>query len=147
MRSKIDTKLQRRAKKPRSPVGGKALQRLFFYLSERDPALNNDVLAMIEVPSVARPRFGLARGAAAGRARRAVPVAKSFASAIADAATALRARRSRGRRRSVKGAVAPAPAAAPVWQAIGPSFIPNGQTYGTNRVDVIGRVSSIAIDP
>ena len=35
----------------------------------------------------------------------------------------------------------------PVWQAIGPSVIPNGQTYGTNRVDVIGRVSSIAVDP
>jgi hypothetical protein len=25
--------------------------------------------------------------------------------------------------------------------------IPNGQTYGTNRIDVIGRVSSIAVDP
>ena len=70
MRSKIDTKLQRRAKKPKSPVGGKALQRLFFYLSERDPALNNDVLATIEVPKVARPRFGLTKSAP--RARRVV---------------------------------------------------------------------------
>ena len=34
-----------------------------------------------------------------------------------------------------------------MWQSIGPDHIPNGQTYGTNRVDVIGRVSSIAIDP
>ena len=156
MRSKIDTKLQRRAKKPKSPVGGKALQRLFFYLSERDPALNNDVLATIEVPTVARPRFGLTksaprarrgRAAAAARARHAAPAAKSFASAIIDAATALRARRSRARRRRVRAAAARGPAAVPVWQAIGPSVIPNGQTYGTNRVDVIGRVSSIAIDP
>ena len=30
---------------------------------------------------------------------------------------------------------------------IGPSHIPNGQTYGSARVDVIGRVSSVAIDP
>ena len=34
-----------------------------------------------------------------------------------------------------------------MWQSIGPDHIPDGQTYGTNRVDVIGRVSSIAIDP
>ena len=139
MRSKIDTKLQRRAKKPKSPAGGKALQRLFFYLSGRDPALNNDVLAMIEVPSVARPRFGLPKSAA--------PAARSFASAIAEAATALRARRPRFRRRRARAAAAPAPAAALAWQAIGPSVIPKGQTYGTNRVDVTGRVSSIAIDP
>ena len=33
------------------------------------------------------------------------------------------------------------------WQAIGPSLIPKGQTYGSNVVDVIGRVSSIAVDP
>jgi hypothetical protein len=71
MRSKIDTKLQRRAKKPKSPVGGKALQRLFFYLSERDPALNNDVLATIEVPKVARPRFGLTKSAPRARRGRA----------------------------------------------------------------------------
>ena len=38
------------------------------------------------------------------------------------------------------------PAAPPMWQSIGPDHIPDGQTYGTNRVDVIGRVSSIAID-
>jgi hypothetical protein len=33
------------------------------------------------------------------------------------------------------------------WIDIGPSLVPDGQTYGTNRVDVIGRVSSIAVDP
>jgi hypothetical protein len=76
MRSKIDTKLQRRAKKPKSPVGGKALQRLFFYLSERDPALNNDVLATIEVPKVARPRFGLTKSAPRARRGRAAASAR-----------------------------------------------------------------------
>src|SRR5439155_8949950 len=38
-------------------------------------------------------------------------------------------------------------APASIWQFIGPSVIPNGQTYGKNRVNVIGRVSSIAVDP
>src|SRR5262249_23140154 len=33
------------------------------------------------------------------------------------------------------------------WQFIGPYAIPNGQTYGTNLIAVIGRVSSIAVDP
>jgi hypothetical protein len=33
------------------------------------------------------------------------------------------------------------------WTSLGPVVIPKGQTYGTNRVDVIGRVSSFAIDP
>ncbi len=33
------------------------------------------------------------------------------------------------------------------WQFIGPTRVPNGQTYGTNRVDVIGRVSCVAFDP
>ena len=34
-----------------------------------------------------------------------------------------------------------------MWKPLGPSLIPNGQTYGTNRVDVIGRVACVAIDP
>src|SRR5262249_25069771 len=33
------------------------------------------------------------------------------------------------------------------WQSLGPSRIPNGQTYGTNRIDVSGRVAVIAVDP
>jgi hypothetical protein len=33
------------------------------------------------------------------------------------------------------------------WRWLGPTTIPNGQTYGSTRVDVAGRVASIAIDP
>ena len=43
--------------------------------------------------------------------------------------------------------LAPAP---PRWRSLGPSYMPNGQTYGSggnNRVDVAGRVSAIAVDP
>ena len=83
MRSKIEARLERRSrrKKPKSPVGGKALQRLFFYLGERDPKLNNEVVATIAPPRAARPKFGLTRtalrarpvsAAKAGRARRAM---------------------------------------------------------------------------
>jgi hypothetical protein len=159
MRSKVDAKIDRRAKRRKypAPLGGKALQRLFTYLGQRDPKLNNDVVATIAVPRAARPQFGLTKealrakpiSAKTGRARRGAPAAKSFAAAVAKAATALttRSRRERTtRRRARTGAAAP-PAAAPIWQDIGPSLIPNGQTYGSNRVDVIGRVSSIAVDP
>ena len=48
------------------------------------------------------------------------------------------------RRPTIRGA---APGAPLLWKPLGPSNIPNGQTYGSNRVDVIGRVASIAIDP
>ena len=158
MKSKIETKIERRTKqkKTKSPVGGKALQRLFFYHGERDTTLNDDVLAAIPVPKAARPKFGLTKKALrakptsvvkAGRTRRGPPAAKSLAAAIAKAASALTIRRRRARP-TRRGARAAAPAAAPLmWQTIGPSLIPNGQTYGSNTVDVIGRVSSIVIDP
>ena len=35
----------------------------------------------------------------------------------------------------------------PQWQSLGPWTVPNGQTYGASRVNVSGRVSSVAIDP
>jgi hypothetical protein len=170
MRSKIDARIERRGRgrKAKPVPGGKALQRLFNYLGERDPALNNDVVAAIAVPKSVRPKFGLTRralrakpvsAAALARAsrRRGAPGAKSFAAAIIKAAEGLgggRRRRTgakssrRAGRAARPRAMAPVPAGgAAVWQAIGPSVIPNGQTYGANRVDVIGRVSSIAVDP
>ncbi|MDP2605775.1 MAG: hypothetical protein Q8S00_24800 [Deltaproteobacteria bacterium] len=49
MKSNIETKIERRTKqiKPKSPLGGKALQRLFFYLGKRDPTLNDDVVSIV----------------------------------------------------------------------------------------------------
>lgn len=35
----------------------------------------------------------------------------------------------------------------PQWRSLGPWTVPNGQTYGSSRVNVSGRVSAIAIDP
>lgn len=50
---------------------------------------------------------------------------------------------------------APAPVAAyrtwgpptPAWTSIGPTLIPDGQTYSADRADVSGRVTAIAVDP
>src|SRR5438034_912208 len=51
MRSKLDTKIDRGARRRKvTPFpGGKALQRLFTYLGQRDPALNNEIVASIAV--------------------------------------------------------------------------------------------------
>jgi hypothetical protein len=35
----------------------------------------------------------------------------------------------------------------PQWRSLGPTTVPNGQTYGASRVNVSGRISSIAVDP
>jgi hypothetical protein len=41
----------------------------------------------------------------------------------------------------------PPTATGPQWRSLGPWTIPNGQTYGASRVNVAGRISSIAMDP
>jgi hypothetical protein len=165
MRSKFDAKIERqgKAKKPKPVLGGKALQRLFYFLGQRDPKLNDDVVMALAVPKAARPKFGLTKkakgakvGAAAKRARPmgrrgASPEAKKYAAAIIKAATSvakktLRARTA-ARAASARAGSAVLSSISATWQSIGPMNIPNGQTYGSNRVDVIGRVSCIAVDP
>ena len=157
MRSKRDARIDRQVRqKTPSPAGGKVLRRLFGYLAERDPSLNNDVVATFVIPKATVPIFGFPKGmteakvartlAAAPRKRRAAPAAKSFATAIARAATLLeRPPGPRGARK--RAGIAGTLPAAPIWRSIGPDHIPAGQTYGANRVDVIGRVSCIAVDP
>ena len=70
MRSKLDEGSDTRGKargkargKRKSPKGGKALQRLLIYLSERDPLLVGDVVGPIDVPKAAQPKVGPARQA------------------------------------------------------------------------------------
>ncbi len=38
-------------------------------------------------------------------------------------------------------------AAGQQWRSLGPTTIPNGQTYGSNRVNVSGRIASVIVDP
>lgn len=118
-----------RRRTPRPP-GGKALQRLVAFLRQRHPALNHDFATATVGSKTARPRP--------------VPAAQPYAASIVSAANKLtrRMRAASPRRRA-----APPLGATGVWQDIGPLHIPKAQTYGTNRIDVIGRVSSIAVDP
>ena len=58
MRSKRDAKISRQIRqKAPSPAGGKVLRRLFAYLAERDPSLNNDVVATLVIPKATIPKF------------------------------------------------------------------------------------------
>lgn len=41
----------------------------------------------------------------------------------------------------------PPTAGVPNWRSVGPWTVTNGQTYGSSRVNVSGRVSAVAVDP
>lgn len=141
MKGEDDRRLERaQARKPRQ--GGKSLQRLFLFNGQRDPLLNEAVVVQARAPKAARPRWLLtpqARQLSTSRdaqTERAEVRGADLAADLIGAATAL------------PPAIAAAPGTAVrLWRSIGPDRIPNGQTYGSNRVDVIGRVSAIAIDP
>lgn len=45
------------------------------------------------------------------------------------------------------GDMSPPVAGSPQWRSLGPTMMPNGQTYGSSRTVVSGRVSCIAVDP
>ena len=153
-RGKAKARVRRKAK---SPKGGKALQRLLNYLSERDPLLVADVVGPIGLPKAAQPKVapapsvGRARPAPAARgrvSRTSHPAARSLAAAMTRATRKI-ARPSRRRKKAGRrpGSKLIPRVNSTAWIDIGPSLVPDGQTYGTNRVDVIGRVSSIAVDP
>src|SRR3954451_7417262 len=119
--------------------GGKVLQRLFLFNGQRDPVLNESVVIRSRAPKLARPRLLLTAAALEiskqrTAPRRALARATDLAGENVQAAANL-------------AAAPPAPVAAAAWRPFGPERIPNGQTYGSNRVDVIGRVSAIAVDP
>lgn len=151
MRSKVDRRLERRRSKGKPYkrlYGGKVLQRLFAYLDQRSTVMSSEALATLSVPQPVQRTLGFvdkperskkARSATppkkALRAR--APGAKHYAAALAKAATTL----------APQHAVAKAGDTPAGWRPLGPTAIPNGQTYGKNKIGVIGRVSSIAVDP
>ena len=151
MRSGKERTLERGAgSRRRSPVGGKSLQRLFEFLGTRNPALNDEIVASVLLPKAARPRFQLTPAALRAPIRKTAkrpakrkaggqPAAK-LAKRLMEAAAALE-------ESTATAAPGAAAAAAPLWRFLGPKVIPNGQTYGSNRVAVSGRVSCVAIDP
>jgi hypothetical protein len=161
MRSKLDAKTdtsRTARRKGKSPKGGKALQRLLNYLSERDPLLIADIVDPVELSKASQPKVGVSRQALKVRpasaavrartARKARPAARAYAAALTRAAARMTGPKRRSAKRAGRARRGLAPALAPsVWIDLGPSLIPNGQTYSGARVDVIGRVSSFAVDP
>ena len=144
------------------PKGGKALQRLLTFLAQRDPELIAEA-PPTDIPPASRPKVGPARQvlrskrastARSAPSRRKNSASKSLAQALTKAAGKFgkakrpAARATRVRRQGRARTMGPQPQVnATGWTDIGPMLIPNGQTYGTGRVDVIGRVSSFAVDP
>jgi hypothetical protein len=135
----------------RKPPGGKALLRVELFSQQRNLQINPEVapLQTEATPSVpkARSRRKASRGAAAAADETGVdPVL--FAQEYADAAIVLQSKS-----RSVEIAplrhatAAPAVTPPPSWRPLGPTYMPNGQTYGASRVDVAGRVAALAINP
>ena len=162
MKSKRDASLNKRlpSRKRKSPPGGKVLQRLFAYLGQRDPELNEEIVETVPTEKSARQKFELSKRALRAepvtakrveKRSRKTPRAKSFAKAIVEAAERSPGKKRKGAPKKAKSMAAPPPAppgmSTSVWQAIGPNIVPNGQTYGTNKIPVIGRVSCVAIDP
>ena len=140
------------------PEGGKALARLELFLASR--GIDGEVEEVIAPAGRAR-----GRKRAAPRRRAEAGIGALYASTAealhpagdeaspGDEAAPSDAPRTRAKRAAVRptdAAPPPAPfnpALGPGWRSLGPVYMPNGQTYGTSRVDVSGRIAAIAVDP
>ncbi|HET7504179.1 MAG TPA: hypothetical protein VFK02_24330, partial [Kofleriaceae bacterium] len=121
-------------------VGGRPLLRLLHVLEQR--GLEDTAVAAIEaaVPEEARERFY-----ARAEAMTASPV-RRLARRAARAAVATEAEPMIAQATLDVPPPGP-PGPGPQWRSLGPTTIPNGQTYGSLRVNVSGRISAIAVDP
>ncbi len=134
---------------PTRPPGGKALLRLLQVLESAGlRSVADEVVARAVADDVAgevtaaAERAGLRSPGSTprGRSRRAAApeddaastTAADLAQAYVDAADAR---------------TGPPTPTGPQWRSLGPWTITNGQTYGSSRVNVSGRVSAIATDP
>jgi len=124
------------------PPGGKALTRLLILLASKGyTQLANSIIENAASGSVKElllsrvARFPSAAGeqAQASAAAQARSVAEQFLAAAAPPAGGPLG--------------APPTPGTPQWENLGPYTIPNGQTYGSTRVNVAGRVSAVAVDP
>jgi hypothetical protein len=136
---------------PPRPTGGKPLLRLLDLLAGAgysepvtasielavDGESANTVRAEVEAyVSLPLPGNGAAAG---GKARSRKRAAKQAPEAVAEGIALAHM--------SAAEQLGPPTATGPQWRSLGPSTIPNGQTYGASRVNVSGRVAVIAIDP
>lgn len=162
MRSPIDVAIKEqppteRGATPVKPAGGKALMRLISLMDRS--GLHDIADAVIEQANedarldvhAARERLSPAPRhlvkeppgeAIAARAlqddrsaqERVVEVAQLYAASVATSV-------------GTNVSTSPPTLTGPQWRSLGPWTVPNGQTYGSSRVNVSGRVSTIAIHP
>jgi len=132
------------------PPGGKSLARLLQLLESRGFEESAATVVDAAVGGEARTEFrarldqfsaapaAKSRGAGERQARRARTTDQSADAAPAEV----------GETYLAAGVqLTPPSGTGPQWRSLGPTTIPNGQTYGSSRVNVSGRVSSIAVDP
>jgi photosystem II stability/assembly factor-like uncharacterized protein len=152
MRRTIDLRPSARTRASRFPKrrGAKVLQRLLAFLTSREPAFDpSRIVSRPSSRSAHAPARPLIHHVKTGRAtsRGATP-SSPYGALLVRAAAKLK--RSHGTRRATTRGTrktSPPPGVTGVWEEIGPLRIPNGQTYGSNTVDVVGRVACIAVDP
>lgn len=117
--------------------GGKAIERLTLFSAQRGFTVAAPIVEQVQPPppehetSIGMSRTEIETDDAGSFA--ATDVAEMYVEAMEQLEEA-------------KTELAPA-FAPPAWRLIGPTLIPNGQTYGSGRADVSGRVSAVAIDP
>jgi hypothetical protein len=128
----------------RRPPGGKALLRLLQHLERRGFAELAEAAVALAVPDEAREEFHK-RAMAFGTAPRG-PTAVPGPDVHALTAQVAQEYKSAALKETVPVTGAPTPSG-PQWRSLGPWTIPNGQTYGSSRVNVSGRVAAIAVDP
>src|ERR1700675_586023 len=135
---------------PAAPPGGKALLRLFEYLETRGlhelaavavatavppEAIEEFVAVAGQLAPVASVEPGALQGAVAASPEQVADLTAGLSDAVAR------------RYLAVAEELQAADVADGTWVSLGPTTIPNGQTYGVSRVNVSGRVSALAIDP
>jgi len=123
------------------PSGGKALLRLVDLLVSS--GLQDAAVASIET-AIGEP----VRAQWRERAEQFLAIPPDLPEYSADEETTSR-RAEEIAQASIDAAIwtSPPTTSGPQWRSLGPTTIPNGQTYGASRVNVSGRVSSIAVDP
>ena len=89
---------------------------------------------------------GTRRRKTSGTRKRAAAKTASGADADAGGESAMREALADGYREAAAN-LGPPTGTGPRWQSIGPHTIINGQTYGSSRINVSGRLSAVAVDP
>ncbi len=123
------------------PPGGKALLRLLHFLRSRGHHEAANLAIEMAVPEegdrgTVRSLAGMPE-IGAGETPETPQVTPQEAMQETASEAAIRAAQQTG----------PPTGTGPQWRSLGPTTIPNGQTYGSSRINVSGRVATIAVDP